>query len=151
MWPLGDGELRVGGCQQERCMAEASFPTSCRGSPPLALSSNITPTRCSSFTPAHTRTRPWATAVSSAGQPAAIAYRPPLAALLRSPAEPHSHRPSATPAAMDDLREQVELLESSANLSTSISDIQQAIDQLTAARAKIAAGADPSADAGELY
>jgi hypothetical protein len=52
---------------------------------------------------------------------------------------------------MDDLREQVELLESSANLSTSISDIQQAIDQLTAARAKIAAGADPSADAGELY
>jgi hypothetical protein len=99
----------------------------------------------------HTRTRPWATAVSSAGQPAAPDYRPPLAALPLSPAEPHSHRPSATPAAMDDLREQVELLESSANLSTSISDIQQAIDQLTAARAKIAAGADPSADAGELY
>ncbi|KAH7391159.1 CTLH/CRA C-terminal to lish motif domain-containing protein [Phaeosphaeria sp. MPI-PUGE-AT-0046c] len=40
---------------------------------------------------------------------------------------------------MDDLREQVELLESSANLSTSIADIQKAIDQLTAARAKIAA------------
>jgi hypothetical protein len=52
---------------------------------------------------------------------------------------------------MDDLHEQVELLESSANLSTSISDIQQAIDQLTAARAKIAAGADPSPDAGGLY
>lgn len=42
---------------------------------------------------------------------------------------------------MDDLREQVELLENSANLSTSIDDIQKAIDQLTAARAKIAAGA----------
>jgi hypothetical protein len=42
---------------------------------------------------------------------------------------------------MDDLREQVELLENSANLSTSIDDIQQAIGQLTAARAKIAAGA----------
>jgi hypothetical protein len=41
---------------------------------------------------------------------------------------------------MDDLREQVELLESSANLSTSISDVQKAIDQLVAARAKIAAG-----------
>lgn len=44
------------------------------------------------------------------------------------------------PPAMDDLREQVELLESSANLSTSISDVQRAIDQLVAARAKIAAG-----------
>lgn len=43
---------------------------------------------------------------------------------------------------MDDLREQVELLESSANLSTSIDDVQKAIDMLTAARAKIAAGAD---------
>ena len=41
---------------------------------------------------------------------------------------------------MDDLREQVELLESSANLSTSIDDVQKAIDMLTAARAKIAAG-----------
>lgn len=41
---------------------------------------------------------------------------------------------------MDDLREQVELLESSANLSTSIDDVQRAIDMLTAARAKIAAG-----------
>ncbi|CAG5171282.1 uncharacterized protein ALTATR162_LOCUS7302 [Alternaria atra] len=40
---------------------------------------------------------------------------------------------------MDDLREQVELLESSANLSTSIDDVQKAIDMLTAARAKIAA------------
>jgi hypothetical protein len=39
---------------------------------------------------------------------------------------------------MDDLREQVELLENSANLATSIDDIQRAIDQLTAARAKIA-------------
>jgi hypothetical protein len=44
---------------------------------------------------------------------------------------------------MDDLREQVELLDSSANLSTSINDIQKAIDQLTAARAKIAAGKIP--------
>jgi hypothetical protein len=51
---------------------------------------------------------------------------------------------------MDDLREQVELLESSANLSASISDVQKAIDQLTAARAKIAAGAHPMTDAGEL-
>jgi hypothetical protein len=42
---------------------------------------------------------------------------------------------------MDDLREQVELLEAGANLSTSISDVQRAIDLLTAARAKIAAGA----------
>ncbi|KAH7080036.1 CTLH/CRA C-terminal to lish motif domain-containing protein [Paraphoma chrysanthemicola] len=41
---------------------------------------------------------------------------------------------------MDDLREQVELLEASANLSTSISDVQKTIDLLTAARAKIAAG-----------
>ena len=41
---------------------------------------------------------------------------------------------------MDDLREQVELLESSANLSTSIDHVQRAIDMLTAARAKIAAG-----------
>jgi hypothetical protein len=44
---------------------------------------------------------------------------------------------------MDDLRKQVELLDSSANLSTSIDDIQKAIDQLTAARAKIAAGKCP--------
>ncbi|KAF2032956.1 hypothetical protein EK21DRAFT_98538 [Setomelanomma holmii] len=44
---------------------------------------------------------------------------------------------------MDDLREQVELLESSAHLSTSINDVQKAIDLLTAARAKIAA--DPHA------
>ena len=41
---------------------------------------------------------------------------------------------------MDDLREQIELLESSANLSTSIDDVQKAIDMLTAAREKIAAG-----------
>lgn len=41
---------------------------------------------------------------------------------------------------MDDLREQVELLERDANLSTSINDVQNAIDMLTAARAKIAAG-----------
>ncbi|KAH8728400.1 CTLH/CRA C-terminal to lish motif domain-containing protein [Phaeosphaeriaceae sp. PMI808] len=40
---------------------------------------------------------------------------------------------------MDDLREQVELLQSSANLSTSIGDVQKAIDLLTAARDKIAA------------
>jgi hypothetical protein len=41
---------------------------------------------------------------------------------------------------MDELMEQVELLESSANLSASINDVQKAIDMLTAARAKIAAG-----------
>jgi hypothetical protein len=41
---------------------------------------------------------------------------------------------------MDDLREQIELLESSANLSASINDVQKAIDMLTAARAKITAG-----------
>lgn len=41
---------------------------------------------------------------------------------------------------MDDLREQIELLESSANLSTSVDDVQRAIDMLTAAREKIAAG-----------
>jgi hypothetical protein len=44
---------------------------------------------------------------------------------------------------MDDLREQVELLESSANLSASIDDVQKAIEMLTAARAKIAAGKNP--------
>jgi hypothetical protein len=49
----------------------------------------------------------------------------------------------STCAIMDDLREHVDLLESSANLSTSIKDIQKAIDQLTAARAKIAAGEYP--------
>lgn len=41
---------------------------------------------------------------------------------------------------MDDLREHIELLESSANLSTSIGDVQKAIDMLTAAREKIAEG-----------
>lgn len=41
---------------------------------------------------------------------------------------------------MDDLREQIELLESSANLSASIGDFQKAIDMLTAARGEIAAG-----------
>ncbi|KAG9188370.1 hypothetical protein G6011_02293 [Alternaria panax] len=40
---------------------------------------------------------------------------------------------------MDDLREHVELLESSANLSASIDHVQKTIDMLTAARAKIAA------------
>lgn len=44
---------------------------------------------------------------------------------------------------MDDLHEQVELLESSANLSTSIEDVQRAIDLLTEARAKVAAGKPP--------
>lgn len=43
---------------------------------------------------------------------------------------------------MDDLREQIELLESSANLSASIGDFQKAIDMLAAAREDIAA--DPS-------
>jgi E3 ubiquitin-protein transferase RMND5 len=46
---------------------------------------------------------------------------------------------------MDDLKEQIELLESKANLSASIQDIQNAIDLLTAARAKIAAGKNPHA------
>lgn len=41
---------------------------------------------------------------------------------------------------MDDLREQIELLESSANLSATINDVQKAIDLLTVAREKIAAG-----------
>ena len=45
---------------------------------------------------------------------------------------------------MDDLREQTELLESSANLSASVDDVQKAIDLLTAARAKIAAGSSAS-------
>ncbi|KAF2268195.1 hypothetical protein CC78DRAFT_510662 [Lojkania enalia] len=40
---------------------------------------------------------------------------------------------------MDDLREQVELLESTANLTATINDVQKAIDLLAAARAKIAA------------
>lgn len=41
---------------------------------------------------------------------------------------------------MDDLREQIELFESSANLSASIDNVQRAIDMLAAAREKIAAG-----------
>ena len=41
---------------------------------------------------------------------------------------------------MDDLREQIELLESSANLSATINDVQKAIDLLTVAREKITAG-----------
>jgi hypothetical protein len=41
---------------------------------------------------------------------------------------------------MDDLKEQIELLESNDNLSASIGHVQKAIDLLTAARAKIAAG-----------
>jgi hypothetical protein len=106
----------------------------------LQVSSNTNPNALHQLP---SRTRPWATAVLSAGQPVTITYRPFPAPLPLFPAETHSHRPSATPSAMDDLREQVELLESSANLATSISDIQQAIDQLTAARAKIAAGALP--------
>lgn len=44
---------------------------------------------------------------------------------------------------MDDLREQIEALEKSANLSTSISHVQETIDLLVAARAKIAAGEHP--------
>jgi hypothetical protein len=44
---------------------------------------------------------------------------------------------------MDDLREQIELLERSANLSSSIDHVQKTIDMLTAARAKIAAGEYP--------
>lgn len=44
---------------------------------------------------------------------------------------------------MDDLKEQIELLESSDNLSASINDVQKAIDLLVAARAKIAAGVWP--------
>lgn len=43
---------------------------------------------------------------------------------------------------MDDLGEQIALLESSANLSTSITDVQKAIDMVAAARAAIAA--DPT-------
>jgi hypothetical protein len=72
-------------------MAEASFPTSCRGSPRPALqvSSNINHDALHQL---HIRTRPWATAVSSAGQPAATDHRLPLAALPLPPAEPHSHR-----------------------------------------------------------
>ncbi|KAF2017525.1 hypothetical protein BU24DRAFT_367445 [Aaosphaeria arxii CBS 175.79] len=38
---------------------------------------------------------------------------------------------------MDDLKEQVELLESNANLANTIDDVQRAIDMLVAARAKI--------------
>lgn len=44
---------------------------------------------------------------------------------------------------MDDLKEQIELLESSDNLSASINHVQKAIDLLTAARTKIAAGLYP--------
>lgn len=88
--------------------------------------------------------RPWTAEESSAGQTTAIHCQLTLA--LPPPISPnhHSHCPRATItiSTMDDLREQVELLESSANLSTSIDDVQKAIDMLTAARAKIAAGAD---------
>ncbi|KAF2006679.1 hypothetical protein P154DRAFT_517715 [Amniculicola lignicola CBS 123094] len=65
--------------------------------------------------------------------PQTLAHSPPRAA--------QSRRHAAS--TMDDLREQIELLESTANLTTSINDVQHAIDLLTAARAKIAA--DPQA------
>lgn len=41
---------------------------------------------------------------------------------------------------MDDLKEQIALLEGTANLNASIDGVQKAIDLLTAARAKVAAG-----------
>lgn len=41
---------------------------------------------------------------------------------------------------MDDLKEVVEQLESKANLSRAIEDVDKAIDLLTSARTKIAAG-----------
>ena len=41
---------------------------------------------------------------------------------------------------MDDLQQQLEKLESKANLSASVADIQRTIDHLVEARAKIAAG-----------
>jgi len=41
---------------------------------------------------------------------------------------------------MDDLGEQIALLESSANLSVSIADVQKAMDLVATARATIAAG-----------
>lgn len=41
---------------------------------------------------------------------------------------------------MDDLGEHMELLERTANLATSIRHVQKAIDLLTAARDKVAAG-----------
>ena len=44
---------------------------------------------------------------------------------------------------MDYFKEQIELLEGSANLSATIGDVQSAIDLLTAARAKIANGMCP--------
>jgi hypothetical protein len=44
---------------------------------------------------------------------------------------------------MDEFKEQIEYLENSANLSTSIQDVQTVIDQLTAMRATIAAGSSP--------
>jgi hypothetical protein len=44
------------------------------------------------------------------------------------------------PNGMHELLEQLETLEKTANLSASIDDVQNAIDLLTAARAKIANG-----------
>lgn len=66
------------------------------------------------------------------------------------PAPAHSHALPVLRLAMDDLREQVELLEGSANLSTSIADVQKALDLLTAARAKIAAGECVSCGVGGI-
>lgn len=63
--------------------------------------------------------------------------------LLYVPSRSHHlcQRPTvAITSAMDDLREQIELFESSANLSASIDNVQRAIDMLAAAREKIAAG-----------
>jgi hypothetical protein len=59
------------------------------------VSSNINPNA-----PTSTRTRPstrqWATAVSSAGQPTALYYRPLFSPPPLFPAEPHRHRPATS-------------------------------------------------------
>lgn len=105
--------------------------------------------------PITTTQPPWAAAACSAGQttaipllfPCHISTEQPLHAFAqrdhypRRLLPPHDTLSSlCSSLAMDDLREQVELLETTANLSTSISDIQKTIDLLTAARSRIAAG-----------
>ncbi|KAF5846028.1 hypothetical protein GGP41_008467 [Bipolaris sorokiniana] len=82
--------------------------------------------------------RPWTVLKSPSGQTDALHSVATTDSLPPTPIG-HLNRHRFPINTMDDLREQVELLEKSANLSASIDHVQKAIDMLTAARAKIAA------------
>jgi hypothetical protein len=119
----------------------SAVPTSCRGSPSRARTarSNSDHRHASTTT---ARPLPPHLPHYHGRQQLPLLDRPQPSATFKS-SPPAARLPvaaSSPQAAMDDLREQVELLESSANLSTSISHVQRAIDLLTAARARVAAG-----------